>query len=251
MSRILLADRLEVVRIGLKALLQSLPDVVVCGEAGDGIEAIEKAQQTEPDIIIMDPWMPGANGAIATQRIIKHNARHKVLIFGVVESEPAIRNLLRAGIQGLVSKSDPACHIVSAVEALQDSRMYFTARVEELILTAYLHSQGTIALERPRATHLSLREQEVIQILAEGGATKDVAATLHISCRTAATHRSNLMRKLRVHNVAELTLYAVSHHFVEAPAPDAPPPLEALGDVRNFMTRATQPTQPSSAKAAA
>lgn len=241
--RILIADDHELVRCGLKAVLQPLTDVVVCGEAVDGMDAIEKAQQLKPDIIIMDIGMRRANGAIAAQRILERNRQQKVLIFGVIKSEEAIRYLLRAGIQGVVSKNDPASDILNAVEALRRDRVYFTARVEEMILSKYFHTQnGPVHDQKPCSPTLSLREQEVIQLLAEGDTTRRVAATLGISHKTAATHRSNLMRKLHIHNLAEVTLYAISHNIVEAAV------VETLGNVQEFPSR---PAQRFVAKAAA
>jgi len=215
--RVLLVDDHDVVRLGLRALLRSLPDVIVCGESADGLDAIEKAYQLKPNIIIMDLGIPRANGVIVAQRLLASRPGQKVLIFGEVESGAIMRTLLHAGIQGWVSKTDPALDILSAVEALQLNRMYFTALVGEVILDEYLHAHIPSSTSEQLKKSLTLREKEVTQLLAEGKATKEIATILGISFRTAATHRMNLMRKLRVHNIAELTLYAVSHQMVEAP----------------------------------
>src|SRR5262245_37106427 len=131
--RILLADEHEVTRIGLKALLSPVKSVTVCGEAGDGLDAIRKAHELRPDIIILDHWISKANGSIVTRRVLKEHPEQKILIFGVIESKNTMRDLLQAGIKGLVSKTDPEMDILCAIDALQQNRTYFTSYVEKLI----------------------------------------------------------------------------------------------------------------------
>ena len=214
--RILLVDEHEVTRIGLKALLSPLKSVTVCGESGDGIDAIRKAHELNPDIIILDHCISKANGSIVTRRVLKEHPEQKVLIFGITESKNTVRDLLQAGIKGFVSKSDPEMDILCAIDALQQNRTYFTSYVERLILDEYLHPKMMTSETRDEYL-LSLREQEVLQLLAEGTATKDVALALGISVKTAETHRSNIMRKLGVHNLAQVTVYAVAHHILKVP----------------------------------
>jgi DNA-binding NarL/FixJ family response regulator len=214
--RILLAHKHEVVRIGIRALLGALKDVTVCGEAADGLEAIERAHQLRPDIVIADLGMPRANGIIVSRRILESYPRQKLLILGLVESKLVVRDLLEAGVCGLISKTDPAVAVVNAVQALRRNRTYFTRFVDALMLEEYLCPAGSDGA-RPGSGSLSLRQQEVLQLLAEGQATKEVATTLGISTKTAETHRNTLMRKLRLHNSAQLTLYAVSHYVLDVP----------------------------------
>jgi DNA-binding NarL/FixJ family response regulator len=214
--RILLAHNHEVMRIGIRALLASLKDVIVCGEATDGIEAIERAHQLRPDIVIADLGMPKANGVIVSRRILQSRPRQKLLILGLVESKMLVRDLLEAGVRGLISKTDPGVAVVNAVQALRRNRTYFTRFVDALMLEGYL-CPGRSAGSTPSSGSLSLRQQEVLQLLAEGRATKEVATALGISTKTAETHRNTLMRKLQLHNSAQLTLYAVSHHVLDVP----------------------------------
>jgi DNA-binding NarL/FixJ family response regulator len=214
--RILLAHNHEVVRIGIRALLGVLKDVTVCGEAADGLEAIERAHQLRPDIVIADLGMPRANGIIVSRRILQSCPSQKLLILGLVESKMVVRELLEAGVCGLISKTDPAMAVVNAVQALRRNRTYFTRFVDALMLEGYL-CPGRPSGPRPSSGSLSLRQQEVLQLLAEGQATKEVATTLGISTKTAETHRNTLMRKLRLHNSAQLTLYAVSHYILDVP----------------------------------
>jgi len=228
--RILIADAEALVRLGMKAVFQSVKDVVVCGEATNGIDAIRKAHQLNPDIIVADPWLPGANGVILTRRTLEQHPKQKVLIFGDLVPEVMVSQLFRAGAKGLLLKTDPAVDLIDAIQALRQDRLYFTPSVEEAILGQYLRSDAPPVECTPTTNHLTLREQEVAQLLAEGKASKEVGDILGISFRTAATHRSNLMRKLSVHNSAELTLYAAAHQLIQVPR------LSVLADVIEFAT---------------
>ena len=216
--RILIADVEALVRLGIKAVFQSVKDVVICGEATNGIDAIRKAHELSADIIIADPWLAGANGVILTRRTLERHPEQKVLIFGEPVSDVMVCQLLRAGIKGLLLKTDPAADLIDAIWALREDRLYFTPSVEEAVLDQYLRSDDPLVECAPTTSHLTLREQEVAQLLAEGKASKEVGDILGISFRTAATHRSNLMRKLSVHNSVELTLYAAAHQLIQAPS---------------------------------
>ena len=238
--RILLADDHELVRSGLKAVLQSESDLTICGECGDGIDTIEQAARLKPDIIIADPWLPGANGIILTRRILERRPKQKVLIFGTIDSNAPVRDLLQAGVKGVVLKTDALADLLEAIRALQMDRTYFTSFIESVILREYIGLIPQGAPAQP-VTCLTLREMEVAQLLAEGRVTKEIGEILGTSVKTAATHRSNLMRKIGVHNLAEMTLYAISNHLIEAPT------FHILAKVIEFA----QPENQSAAKAAA
>ena len=194
----------------------------------------------KPDIIIADPWLPGANGVILTRRILQHRPKQKILIFATLDSNGPVRDLLQAGVKGVVLKSDGVADILEAIRALQMDRTYFTSSIESVILREYLELVPQAAPEQP-ATCLTLRELEVAQLLAEGRVTKEIGAILGTSVKTAATHRSNLMRKIGAHNLAQMTLYAVSHHLIDAPI------FQILAKVVEFK----QPESQTAAKAAA
>jgi DNA-binding NarL/FixJ family response regulator len=210
--RILVADDHEVVRRGLCAVLKSHQGWDVCAEASDGREAVEKAKQLKPDIVILDIGMPNLNGLAATRQILKNHERQKVIVLTVTDSEQVIREVLAAGARGFVLKSDAARDLITAVEALQKDRTFFTPRVGQMVLSGYLsgHSQP-----EPNIPTLTPREREVVQLLAEGKSTKEVAAILDLSTKTAETHRSNIMRKLGIHSVSELVMYAVRNNIVQ------------------------------------
>jgi DNA-binding NarL/FixJ family response regulator len=213
--RILVADDHEVVRKGLIALLQSQPDWQVCGEAADGREAVEKAQQLKPDVVILDIGMPSLNGLEATRQILKTNPQEKVLILTLHDSDQVVREVLNAGARGFLLKSDAARDLVAAVEALRRDKTYFTSKVATMVLEGYLKGgtpgQPIAATGRNRLTP---REREIVQLLAEGKSTKEVAVALGLSVKTAETHRSNIMRKLQLHSVSDLVLYAVRNNIV-------------------------------------
>jgi DNA-binding NarL/FixJ family response regulator len=213
----LLADDQGLVRLGIRAVFQALDDIVVCGEATNGIDAIRKAHELRPDMIIADPWLPGANGVILTKRVLKRHPRQRVLIFADRPPDPMVYQLLCAGVKGLVLKTDPIADLIEATEAFRQDRVYFSRSVAAAIIGNYMCADCR-AVEYTLTKHrLTLREQEVAQLLAEGKASKEVGDILGISYRTAKTHRSNLMRKLSIHNCAALTLYAATHLLIKDP----------------------------------
>jgi DNA-binding NarL/FixJ family response regulator len=212
--RIFIADDHEVVRKGLCALLQVEQGWEVCGEAADGREAAEKIRELKPDVSILDIGMPGLNGLEATRQILKDNPRARVLILTFHDSDQVVRDVLNAGARGFLLKSDAARDLVVAIEALRRDKTYFTSKVAAMVLEGYLKG-GTkapaVAVGRDRLTP---REREVVQLLAEGKSTKEVAVALGLSVKTAETHRSNIMRKLQLHSVSDLVLYAVRNNIV-------------------------------------
>ena len=218
--RILVADDHEVVRRGLCALLQAQPDWEICGEAADGREALEKAQKLKPDVVILDIGMPSLNGLEATRQILKLNPQTRILILTLHDSDQVVREVLNAGARGFLLKSDAARDLVAAVEALRRDKTYFTSKVAAMVLEGFL-KQGTPAAASapPARGRLTPREREIVQLLAEGKSTKEVAVALGLSVKTAETHRSNIMRKLELHSVSDLVLYAVRNNIVHVIQP--------------------------------
>jgi DNA-binding NarL/FixJ family response regulator len=209
--RILVADDHVVVRRGLCALVASHAGWEICGEARDGREAVTKSAELQPDVVVIDIGMPNLNGLAATRQIIAHNPDQKVIILTISDADPVVREALQAGARGFVLKSDAARDLISAIEALERDRTFFTPRVSEMVLQGFLGSQ-----KDPRQLPtLTSREREVIQLLAEGKSTKQVASILDLSVKTAETHRSNIMRKLELRSVGELVIYAVRNNIVQ------------------------------------
>ena len=212
--RILVADDHEVVRKGLVALLQQQSNWEVCGEAADGREAVEKTRELKPDVVILDIGMPSLNGLEATRQILKLDPQAKVLILTLHDSDQVVRDVLNAGARGFLLKSDAARDLVAAVEALRRDKTYFTSKVAAMVLEGYLKGGAGPAPATIGRNRLTPREREIVQLLAEGKSTKEVAVVLGLSVKTAETHRSNIMRKLQLHSVSDLVLYAVRNNIV-------------------------------------
>lgn len=215
--RILLADDHDLIRRGVKELLETHPGWQVVGEANTGWEAVRKAAELRPNVAIVDITMPQLNGLEASRRIRKVSSRTEILIFSMHYSDQLIRDVLDAGVRGYVIKSDTARDLMGAVEALANHRPFFTPRATELILNNFGHRPDEEPVEAPESLDRpTAREREIIQLLAEGKTTKEAAAALGISVKTAETHRANVMRKLQVHSVTGLVLYAVRNRIIEA-----------------------------------
>jgi DNA-binding NarL/FixJ family response regulator len=225
--RILIADDHEVVRRGLSALLQAQEGWEICGEASDGREAVEKAKLLKPDFVILDIGMPNLNGLAATRQLTQHDPNFKIIVLTITDSDHVIREALDAGARGFVLKSDAVRDLVSAIDALQRGQMFFTPRVNDLVLAGFLE-KGTVSPRGapPKFPSLTPREREVIQLLAEGKSSKEVASVLNLSTKTAETHRSNIMRKLGFHSIRDLVLYAVKNNIIQVQMP----PEERPGD---------------------
>jgi DNA-binding NarL/FixJ family response regulator len=210
--RILIADDHEVARKGIRALLEGHVGWEVCGEARDGREAVEHASRLKPDVLLLDIGMPNLNGLDAARQILATTPEARILILTVHDSEQVVREVLATGARGFLLKSDAGRDLMAAVEAMQHRRTFFTPRVAQMLLDGYLRPQENETLEK---RVLTPREREVIQLVAEGKTTKEVATALSLSVKTAETHRTNLMRKLDLHSIADLTLYAVRNGIVQ------------------------------------
>jgi DNA-binding NarL/FixJ family response regulator len=202
--RILLVDDHEVVRKGLRSILETRPGWEVCGEAANGRDAIEQAKLLQPDLVVMDISMPGLNGLGATRHILKEVPTTEVLILTMHESEQIVWEVLDAGARGFVLKSDAGRHLIAAAEALLEHKLSLTSKTTEILLRSYLSHPP-----QPESDKLTVRELETLELLAEGNTTKQIAEALHISSKTAETHRARLMKKLNLRNMPELMRYAV------------------------------------------
>jgi DNA-binding NarL/FixJ family response regulator len=209
---ILVADDHPIFLFGLCSLLNSHEGWEVCGESADGRDAVKKCRQLKPDLVILDICMPELNGLDAVRQILKHNPDQVVLILTAVDSEQVVRDCLEAGVRGWVFKSDGTGDLLAAVEALQRGKTIFSSRVADLIMDGYKrHRVVPIGSSVPR---LSPREREVVQLVCEGKSSKEIATILTMSLATAETHRSNILRKLGLHSIAELVLFAVRNEIV-------------------------------------
>jgi DNA-binding NarL/FixJ family response regulator len=212
--RLLVADDHDVVR----KLLEDQPGWEVISEASNGREAVEKAKLVQPDVTILDLSMPELNGLEAAREILK-TVPTKVLILTMCDSDALIRQTLEVGAQGYLLKSDALRDLISAVTALGRNETFFTPKVAQMILEGYLgrpSKENEDNSNRTNELRLTSRQKQVLQLLAEGKSSKEVAVALNISVKTAETHRANIMRRLDCRSVTELVRYAVRNHVIEA-----------------------------------
>lgn len=210
--RILVADDQPIFRLGLCSLLGSHESWEVCGEVADGRDAVEKCRKLKPDLLILDICMPKLNGLEAARQILKYNPLQLILILTSVDSEQVVRECLEVGVRGWVFKSDRTDDVITAVEALRRQKSIFSSRVSDLIVEGFKrHSIAPAGATLPK---LSAREREVVQLVTEGKRSKEIAIALNVSVATAETHRTNIFRKLKLHSVAELVMYAVRNEIV-------------------------------------
>jgi DNA-binding NarL/FixJ family response regulator len=210
--RILVADDHDIVRRGIKSLIESRPGWQVCDEARSGREAVAKTEERKPDIVVLDISMPELNGLEAARRIRKLSPDSEILILSVHYSDQLIREILDAGVRGFVVKSDSAQDLIIALETLANHETFFASKATEVMLTNFRRPAG---FPGP-GEMLTSREREIVQLVSEGKSNKEVSSSLGISVKTVDTHRANIMRKLDIHSVSELVRYAVRNEIVEA-----------------------------------
>jgi DNA-binding NarL/FixJ family response regulator len=211
MVRILLADDHAVVRRGLRVLFEARQDFEICAEARNGREAVELTLHHKPDVAILDMSLSVVNGIEATREIRKESPGTEVMIFTSHDQEDEIRSVLHAGARGFVLQSEADDQIVRAVEALAQHRAFFSGRISERLLDSFF--------EKSRSGHrtfpLTVREREVVQLIAEGNSNRRTAQLLSISVKTVETHRTASMRKLDIHSTADLVRYAFRRGLVQ------------------------------------
>ena len=214
MLRILLADDHDIVRRGLKDLLEEHAGWKVCAEAANGRTAVELALEHRPHVAILDLSMPELNGLEATHRIRQGAPETEVLIFTMHESEELIRDVLAAGARGYLLKSDAVRQLVPAVESLARRQPFFAGRISELLLEGFLKA-GRVEPVSPAMARLTSREREVVQLLAEGKSNKQIAKLLDLSVKTVETHRAAVMRKLEISSLADLVRFAIRNQLIQ------------------------------------
>ena len=214
--RLLVADDHDVVRKGLCALLQEQPGWVIAGEASDGRDAVEKAKKLKPDVTVLDISMPLLNGLEAARQILKDVSTTKILILTMHDSDTLIREVLNAGARGYVLKTDAGVDLVNAVDALRRNKTFFTPKVAQMVLDGYLKKDVRPEEVNAPGARLTPRQREIVQLLAEGKSSKEVAVALNLSVKTAETHRANIMRRINCHSVTEIVRYAIRNKIIEA-----------------------------------
>jgi DNA-binding NarL/FixJ family response regulator len=213
---VLLADDHVIVRQGLKSLLSVEADIEVVGEAGNGRQAVQMAQEIRPDVVVMDIAMPLLNGLEATSQIISEAPPSKVLILSSYQDDEYVHQLTEAGASGYLVKQTAASELIKAVREIAKGNAFYSPPILKRLLGLYRDSSAKDGGVRRRDEHLTSREHEVLQMVAEGHVNKQIAATLNLSIKTVEKHRQQLMDKLNIHDIAGLTRYAIAHGVVES-----------------------------------
>ena len=206
-TKILLADDHKIIRDGLRALLEKEPDMEVVGEAQDGITTVRLAKKFLPNIVIMDIGMPDMNGIDATRQIISETQGVKVIALSMHSDRRFVLQMLKAGASGYLLKDSAFEELASAIKTVMAGQPYLSPKITDVVIKEYIVSLPKN--EESVFTKITTREREVLQLLAEGKATKQIAAFLNVSVKTIETHRQQIMEKLDIHSVAELTKYAI------------------------------------------
>ena len=213
MIRVVIADDHNLVRQGIRALLEKAPDIEVVGEAEDGVEAVELAQSTLPDVVVMDISMPRLNGTQATQRIRGLRLPTKVVILSMYAEETLVRQALRFGAQAYVLKRAVADELLLAIRAATNGDTYLSPPIAGAILKEFLAS-SPVTEESSAYDRLTPREQEVLQLVGEGRKNQEIAKALVVSVKTVEKHRASLMSKLDIHDLAGLVRVAVKQGLI-------------------------------------
>lgn len=206
--RVLLADDHTIVRDGLRALLEKQPDMTVSGEASDGREAVQIAEENSPDVVVMDIAMPNMNGIEATRRIVATRPSTAVVILSMHQDESYVLRSLKAGARGYLLKDSLRSDVLEAIRSVAQGRSFLTRKVSRLMQEDYIRQMEQRGVEDSYDL-LTDREREILQLIAEGRTNKEVANVLNIGLTTVETHRTHILQKLGLHSVPELILYAV------------------------------------------
>ena len=205
--KILLADDHKITRQGLRSLLEKQSDMAVVAEAEDGRTAVQMVEKLSPDVVIMDVSMPDLNGIEATRQIISRNSKVKIIALSMHSDRLFVTEMLKSGACGYLLKDCAFEELAGAIRAVVDGKTYLSPAISGVVVDDYLHRLSKN--DSPNGQILTNREREVLQLLAEGKSTKQIALKLHISVKTVETHRRQMMDKLDIHTVAELTKYAI------------------------------------------
>jgi len=209
--KVLLVDDHAILRSGLRSLLATYEDIEVVGEAANGEEAIQKVRELKPDVIVMDVMMPGMNGLVATRYILEEYPNARILMLTQYGNKEYVLPLLEAGASGYVLKQAADTDFVRGIRAVYEGNSYLYPPIAKLVLEALMTGEDPTDPER----RLTPREREVLVLVAQGYTNHEIADILHISPKTVDVHRTRMMQKLDLHNVAEIVRYAIRRHYID------------------------------------
>lgn len=207
-KRLLIADDHQIFREGLKSLLEKNSGLKVVGEASDGFEAIKLAEELAPDLVIMDITMPGMNGIEASRKILQHQPDCRIIALSMHSDQHFVTELLKTGVKGYVLKDSAFEELHLAIRNVLKNHTYLSPAITEIVVREFV-GQNNEPAKKSVFMVLTAREREILQLVTEGNNTKEIAARLSISAKTVETHRKQIMDKLQLHTVAELTKYAI------------------------------------------
>jgi two-component system response regulator NreC len=216
--RIFLTDDHTLFRHGIKILIGSEPDMEIVGEASNAVDAIAQAAEVKPDILLMDIGMPGVSSFEATRQIRKNRPETRVLFLTMYDDEDYLVECMESGAAGYVLKDSPAAQLLGAIRELHAGGSYLSPRMLSQLVDDF-RSRVKSSQRLPRFATLTQREREVLKLLAEGNSAKEIACTFNLSVKTVEAHKFNLMRKLDIHNKAQLVQYAVQKKVIKIPVP--------------------------------
>lgn len=205
--RIIIADDHEIMREGLRAMIEKQPDMEIVAEAENGRTAVRLAREHKPDVFIMDVSMPDLNGIEATRQIVAEVPRVKVLALSMHSDSQFVSEMLTAGVSGYLLKDCAFEELTRAIYAVYKNQSYLSPSIAHTVIKDYVQQQSTD--ETTASAILTAKEREVLQLIAEGHTTKQIASSLHVSVKTIETHRKKIMEKLNIHSIAELTKFAI------------------------------------------
>src|SRR5688572_247 len=213
--RVILADDHQLVRAGLRSLLKSFSDVEVLAECGDGHEALALMDRLQPDVLLLDVTLPGLNGLEVARRVPKASPHTRVLILSMHAGAEYVAQALRAGVAGYLIKDSAVDELRVALDSVRTGKPYLSPAISQTVLSGFLRS-GDGPPERAQLDVLTPRQREVLQLIAEGHGTREIAGRLHLSVKTVETHRSQLMERLDIHDVPGLVRFAIRVGLVSA-----------------------------------
>jgi len=213
--KVVIAEDHTIVRKGLCALLQGEPDIEVVGEAENGREAIKVVESLSPDVVVMDIAMPGLNGLETTRQLKKRFPKLKILILTMHDNEEYIFETLRAGASGYLIKRSAPTDLIAAIQSVYRNESFLSPAISKKVIEGFVQSGANALKEEADYTQLTTREREVLQLIAEGNANREIARLLHISIKTVESHKAHIMEKLNLRNIAELTQYAIRKGLIQ------------------------------------
>ncbi len=211
--RVLLADDHALVRAGIRALLESLHGVTVVAEAGNGSEVLELARKHRPDVVLLDISMPGIGGLEASAQLKQELPEVRVVMLSMHANEEYVLQALRAGASGYMLKDSATAELDLALQAVMQGETYLSPRISKQVVEGYVQRVGA---EQPPADNLTPRQRQVLQLIAEGHSTKEIAYRLELSVKTVETHRAQLMERLQIRDIAGLVKYAIRNGLVSS-----------------------------------